>query len=345
MSVRRLTRTAVLVLATLWSSAAWTGFAYPAEDALQTVELHLKIVPPPAEKGYKIWEVELLDSQGQSAARRTAAGGDTVRFKNVKPDIYAVCLSGHRQGHRCESMDLIPSEGAAAPRFVRQIQAPRRGSGFKDSYFVSVATLAAPQKAVNEISRYTDAKRRGDMQQALSHLERALQIYPDYPQALNDLGAYLQRKGEYRQAILKFRRAVELEPSYYASWLNMGKSYLALGQYDQAVASSLRALQLRPKDPLANSQIAMSYYYQKAFDRAADYFERVAELDPASASTPQLYLARIAFTHNRKSEGARHLQEFITLHPNAPQSEKFRSVLQNLMQQAAMANGPTGNIR
>jgi tetratricopeptide (TPR) repeat protein len=277
----------------------------------------------------------MQDSSGNPVVQTIAGGGDTARIKDLKPDIYTVCLSSLGPSRRCQSVDLIPAPGQDTASFSMEMRVPNAGDAPSDSFTVSVASLAVPSKAQRELQRASEARHRGESKKSVAHLQRALEICPDFAQALNDLGTHYFKTGDYRQAIQLFSRAVELEPASYAGWINLSKSSLALGNYRRATHAGIRALSLRPDDALASSQLALSYYLQNDVEQARRYFLRVAELDPASALTPHLYLARIAFKENRQAEGAQYLRDFIAIHPNASQAEQYQVILRSLVRLAA----------
>lgn len=331
------------------TSLAWVTLASPAHPALVAaeekpapVELRLRVASPRIERVRVLWAIELVDSNWNPVAETTVIGGDRVRFKNLAPGIYTVCVSGVRRGRRCSSADLTPPPGAKQAVFEVEVPAAVFAGSATDLMTVSVASLSVPQKAREELRRSIVAGRRGERDKSLAHLRRALDICPDYAQALNDLGAYFHRRGEYAQAVRHFTRAAELEPDYFAAWLNLGKSYMGLRDYAKAVEASGRALSFRPDDLMANGQLALGYYFLRDFGAAKKYFQRVAELDPASSSLPHLYLARIAFNERRREEGARYLQSYLAVHPNSPQADQYRVVLRNLLGETAAAGGGAG---
>src|SRR5215469_6704992 len=54
---------------------------------------------------------------------------------------------------------------------------------------ISMHDLLVPPKAVKELQRSQNALRSGDTRSAARHLEKALQIYPNYLEGHNSLGA------------------------------------------------------------------------------------------------------------------------------------------------------------
>jgi tetratricopeptide (TPR) repeat protein len=334
-------------VATSLALAALAVAAHPtsilAEQKPPAVELRLKVATREIERVRVLWAVELSDSNWNPVAQTTMIGGDRARFKNLEPGIYTICVSGIRRGRRCSSADLTPASGERQAIFEVQVPAPAFARSAADLMTVSVASLAVPRKARQELRRSIAARQRGEPDESLARLRRALDICPDYAQALNDLGAYFHRKEDYAQAVRLFTRAAELEPDYFAAWLNLGKSYMALRDYAKAVEASGHALSFRPDDLMANGQLALGHYFLKDFAAAKKYFQRVAELDPASPSLPHLYLARIAFSERRRDDGARYLRSYLVFHPNSPQAEQYRAVLRNLLGDTAAA-GDVGGI-
>ncbi|MGA2261422.1 MAG: tetratricopeptide repeat protein [Acidobacteriota bacterium] len=55
------------------------------------------------------------------------------------------------------------------------------------------------------------------------HLKQAIEIYPDYADAWNNLGAYYHRRGNFEQAILDFTKVTELRCEFDVGWMNLGK--------------------------------------------------------------------------------------------------------------------------
>ena len=57
----------------------------------------------------------------------------------------------------------------------------------------------------------------------------ALDLRPDYPEALNDLGVTLASLGKFDKTIEQFRRALQIRPNYAEARDNLGLAYLSKG--------------------------------------------------------------------------------------------------------------------
>ncbi len=121
-----------------------------------------------------------------------------------------------------------------------------------------------------------------------------LQIY-----AQLQLGNVYRDKGEFDSAFLYYRRAEKLNPSpYYRSIVNMNKcrSYLTLSKPDSALLEIKEAERLRA--PLNNVRLMTDVWllygncYKKLydFDKAIEYYDKVAQTAPTLSTTYGLYL-------------------------------------------------------
>ncbi len=296
-----------------------------------TVELHCKIVAASKERGYKLWRVEVRKSSGEPLRQVIGTTGDTVKFKNLRPGLYILCLVGDQSRSRCQSVDLTPPPETKVHRFVHRFETPPPLLNQADRHRVSAARLAIPRNASNEMIRSEEAQLRGDKEEARLHLERAIEIYPEYTDALNNLGTYYHRSGNYTRSVEYFNKAAKLEPGFFPAWVNLGGSLLAAGDPLGALAANKRAVELRPNDALANSQIGINYFYLRDYAEAKKHLEKVLSLDPSSANSPQLFLAHIAFAERQPGEAERYIRSYLELHPNSPQAAHLRRTLQNLL--------------
>ncbi len=307
-----------------------------------SVELECIIAPRVGELGYKLWSIELQQSSGRLVQQEIKGTGDKIRFKDLAPGIYVLCISGEKGSRRCESVDLTPAAGQASPKFKKRMTVPAFTAGQPDKYRVSARRLLVPKAASEELLRSESAELRGDSRESLAHLERALEIFPDYPEALNNIGVRHHRIHEFEKAIQCFRKATRIDKDFYPAWINLGASLLAVGQFTSALEANARAHELRPNEPLPNSQMAMNYYYLHDYEKAKKYFLRVQALDPLSATSPLLYLAHIAVAQKQSNDAETYIRRYLELHPNSPQAPSLREALSSLMTEGGQSRGMLG---
>ncbi len=78
-------------------------------------------------------------------------------------------------------------------------------------------------------------KTHGDPTQALSYIQRALDLCPDQPQVRMDYGLLLAGQGKYEEAIQQYKQVVQLSPEEEGVHLLLGRTYQKLGRTEEAI--------------------------------------------------------------------------------------------------------------
>lgn len=85
------------------------------------------------------------------------------------------------------------------------------------------------------LSRALLSKRTADIQAAIRHFKKAIELDPNYASAYNGLGTAYGKAGEGDAAISCWEKAVELKPDFGFPLYNLGMAFLGKGQKDQAL--------------------------------------------------------------------------------------------------------------
>ena len=94
-------------------------------------------------------------------------------------------------------------------------------------------------------------EKRGQIEKALSHYRRALEIDPAEPDANFQLGVRERMSGRYSEAITRFETVVRTDDRFRQSevWREVGATYLGAGMYAEARTALEKYLERRPFDP------------------------------------------------------------------------------------------------
>lgn len=76
---------------------------------------------------------------------------------------------------------------------------------------------------------------QGKYQEAIPHLNEALQINPNYADAHNNLGNVFLNQGKYREATNQYNEALRINPNYAKAHYNLGNAYLMIGNHGFAL--------------------------------------------------------------------------------------------------------------
>ena len=88
--------------------------------------------------------------------------------------------------------------------------------------------------------------------EAITAFRKAIEVKPDYADALNNLGAVLFRQGKLVEAEAAFRRAIELKPGLADAHSNLGAALFAHGKLSEAVTALQKAIELKPEHAAAH---------------------------------------------------------------------------------------------
>lgn len=111
---------------------------------------------------------------------------------------------------------------------------------------ISINALRIPPKAAKELERSRKAYDAGDFLVSNAHLEKALQIYPQFFEARFDLGVNYVWLGQYEKALTEYQGAAEIDPSRPEAHNGLALALSFLARYPEAEASARHALALDP---------------------------------------------------------------------------------------------------
>ncbi|HXN46205.1 MAG TPA: tetratricopeptide repeat protein [Bryobacteraceae bacterium] len=190
--------------------------------------------------------VELCDAAGDKVVDRAMVSpSGEFAFEGVPAGRYELRVSGWRGGVLAERP--VSASASGAPVEIH-LSTPAAGDLGK----VTVAQLQhhVPARAAREFAREGRAFEAGDVEGAIGHLRKALEIDPDYMEAHNNLGARYMALHRFEDAAAEFRRATELDPAAEKAFANLAGALLLLGRDAEAEAAARRAVALDGTDSL-----------------------------------------------------------------------------------------------
>ena len=133
--------------------------------------------------------------------------------------------------------------------------------------------------------------KRGEIDEALSHYEKALEIrsrkltsHYDFLLALThtNLGTALRRKGMLDDAIGHYQKAVESQPDYAEGYFGLGGALTEKGQLDDAIDVFRKAVALQPDYAEAYVGLGTALLREGRQEEAIVQYQRALEIAPQS---------------------------------------------------------------
>ncbi len=148
---------------------------------------------------------------------------------------------------------------------------------------------------------------QGHGAEAIPLLERCLELRPDDPNVLSNLGSAYILAGRHRHAVPHLERATAIEPQNPSFWANLAAAYLGKlitstrAKQDRALEAYRRALELDAAYPNAHYNMGLIYIDRKDWDAAHEAFTRALETNPHDEDARRLR-ARVEELRDRPSE-------------------------------------------
>lgn len=183
---------------------------------------------------------------------------------------------------------------------------------------ISATSAAAPGKAKKEFQKGREEASKGKFDSALQHLSKAVQIYPKYAVAWNDLGRVQLHKNDLANATTSFQHSIDADASYVSPYGGLADIALKAQQWKQLVELTDKLLALNPVNfPGYWFDNALGNYFLANFDTAEKSAQRGLNADPTHQVPRLEYLLGMILVKKRDYPGAlTHVQNYLRLQPN-----------------------------
>ena len=193
--------------------------------------------------------------------------------------------------------------------------------------------LLIPPKAVKELQRSQSALQSGNIHSSAQHLERALQIYPQYLEAHNNLGSRYIELHEYEKAVGEFQKAIEIDSRLSQPFNNLSVTFFLLQRYQDAEAAARRALELDPRN--STSRYMLGCILATAQRNPLEAMELLRQTKREFPDS-YLLLAEILVRLGAREDAEKELRDYLAL-PNPEKKQNVERWLSRLTQPSTTA--------
>jgi tetratricopeptide (TPR) repeat protein len=116
-----------------------------------------------------------------------------------------------------------------------------------------------------------------ELDQALQHYKKAIDLSPNYSQVYNIMGYCLRQKGDYTEAEQAFKKYIELIPNDPNPYDSYAELLLKMGRYDESIAQYRKALSIDPHFNPSHFGIAADLTYSGKPQEAAAELQTMAD--------------------------------------------------------------------
>lgn len=167
-------------------------------------------------------------------------------------------------------------------------------------------------------------KEKQGAEKALAQFNQAIELYPDYFQALTERANLRMAQNQLPGAGADFERALKSNAKYVPALRGLGYCQIQQKQFTAAVANLERAYALAPNVALTLLLLGYGNLSLNRYEAAKQCLQEALRLDEAGAARAHVYLGEIHAKERKFTEAADEVLRFLKLTPQAPDAAQLK---------------------
>ncbi len=300
-------------------------------DGIHTIKG--RVYFPVEPKGDKHLRVTLRSADTSDQTTVTDEDG-SFAFNRLRSGNYTVVVDGGKEFDEASETASIDRAASTGGRII-SLAISLRAKGTAAAY------SKIPKAARDLYAKGTEAAAKNDSKKAVEHLSGAVSAYPEFQQALSELGMQYLKIGQPDKAAESLQAALKLSPDDMGARLNYGVALLNQKKFDEAETQLRMVLTKNSAIPTAHMYLGIALLNMsrdektKQFD-AMKYEEARKELESAvstgkdEVAPAHRYLGGIYWGNKDYKRAADEFETYLKLSPKAPDAEKLRAAIKDL---------------
>ena len=199
---------------------------------------------------------------------------------------------------------------------------------------VAVATASVseldqniPTKAKREFEKANKALHSGLTDEGIAHLRKAIEIYPGFVMAHNDLGVQLLARGQLEEAAEVLQRAIKLDDKAFNPALNLGMVLVHLHRFAEANQILTRARAIQPQSAAARLYSGMALKGLGNLEQAEEFFKSAYEAGGKEFAEALFQLGEIYLARGERALALSAFERYVSDAPDAANANHARKTI------------------
>lgn len=273
------------------------------------------------------FQVQLLKN-GVPLATAFSDNSGSARFNGVTAGSYVAVVSGSGYedasvslefiaGDHSETVHMKPVSGGAAHVTSKQPT-------------VSLSDLKAPDNAKKELDKGNAAMQRKEFPKAIAHFRKAVDIYPGFVSALNNLAAACVAVDDWACGRDALEKALAIDANAQRAAVNLARVDMHDKNYAEAEKLLDKAIAADPLNPEALTMLSMSELMQGQYDDALANARKVHSVAHRGWGFAHLIAAQALEAKRLPNEALAEYDLFVKEAPDNPYVPKAREAMARL---------------
>lgn len=274
-------------------------------------------------------KVTLLVIRGEHAAAYTDQQG-VFEINDLAPGQYVIEVEADRQRRfevATEQVFVQRGGPTAVTIYLKEREAKATNKPADKTVSVAMLDQKVPGAARREFEKATQLVREGKRGEAITSLRRAIEIYPNYLMARNDLGAQLLEQGELDEATEHLRAGIEIDPKAFNPQLNLGIVLIRQKNFPEALATLEKALSLNSASPAAHLYAGIAASELQDSERGEREFQAAYQLGGTEFSIALFHLGQLYMNNGQRENAVKSFESYLREVPNAANAKQAEKLL------------------
>ncbi|MEP7339888.1 MAG: tetratricopeptide repeat protein [Acidobacteriota bacterium] len=277
--------------------------------------------------------VSIIDENFQTIYTGFVEAGGRYKLERVKQGRYTVRVEtiGTPYEEESQSIELSSMRRSGGNEVfpVDFILKYRKGEGppaRTNPYFVQ----DVPKAARTEFEHSANDLKANKTSQAIASLKKAVEIFPDYFDALEALGMEYVKSGQYEAALPILTRAIAVNKRAPKSMYALGVAHLKLTRLPEAIEWLEKSARLDSNSANTQMMIGLAYGNSGTLDKAESAFKKALQIGGQAAAEAHYYLTGLYNKQERFHDAWQELELFLKEAKNVKDPAQIKAMIANL---------------
>jgi tetratricopeptide (TPR) repeat protein len=188
----------------------------------------------------------------------------------------------------------------------------------------------ASRKARKEYEKGDRALQQGNLTEAQSHLEKAVNEYPCYARAQTSLAVVRSGQHQFSASEAALKKAMQCDPDFLDTYTELGQLYYDENRYQESVAILQQGLRRSPGSWQFHYQLGGSDYSLHQYAEAEQEYLRAESLNSLVPAEIHVKLADVYLKEAAYQKAYAEMQAYLRAEPNGRFAAKLRNVMQRM---------------
>jgi tetratricopeptide (TPR) repeat protein len=251
-------------------------------------------------------------------------------FSNISDGTYSIEVTPDSNRYETVTQEVRVIYGASPALLINLKE--RAGTVRSSPSVVSATEIdqEVPDAAKKEFEKGAQLSGAGKTQEAIDRFKKAIDIFPNFLMARNNLGVQYLKLGKWGDAAKQFEAAIAVNPKALNPRQNLAIALIEQKQYVEAIEHLNKAISIDSSSPVAHLYAGIASLGVDEIDQAQRELSTALSLGGDEYSNAHFFLGLTYMKKGERESAIRELKTYIEKSPKGEKVPRARELLERL---------------